>query len=113
VDGTGTVASTRVEKDSLWVTVRAAPELLRYIVEKGYIAVDGTSLTVCAVDGEGFTFMLVAYTQQRVTLPGRAVGARVNLEVDVIAKYVEKFLGLAQRGAAPLPPVAEALARRA
>ncbi|WP_322487803.1 riboflavin synthase [Chloroflexus sp.] len=93
VDGTGVIRSFHPEGDSLWVTVEAEPALLRYIVPKGYIAVDGTSLTV--VDGlpDAFTCMLVAYTQQHITLPRKPVGSRVNLEVDVLAKYVEKFLG--------------------
>lgn len=93
VDGTGVIRSFHPEGDSLWVTVEAEPALLRYIVPKGYIAVDGASLTVVDVLPDAFTFMLVAYTQQHITLPRKPVGSRVNLEVDVLAKYVEKFLG--------------------
>lgn len=93
VDGTGVIRSFRPEGDSLWMTVAAEPALLRYIVPKGYIAVDGTSLTVVDVLPDAFTFMLVAYTQQHITLPRKPVGSRVNLEVDVLAKYVEKFFG--------------------
>ncbi|WP_322510475.1 riboflavin synthase [Chloroflexus sp.] len=92
VDGTGIIRAFRPEGDSLWVTVAAGPELLRYIVPKGYIAVDGTSLTVVDVLPDGFTFMLVAYTQQHITLPRKPIGSRVNLEVDVLAKYVEKLI---------------------
>lgn len=92
IDGTGVVRSFQPEGDSLWVTVEAAPELLRYIVPKGYIAVDGTSLTVVEVLPDAFTFMLVAYTQQHITLPRKPIGSRVNLEVDVLAKYVERFI---------------------
>ncbi len=93
VDGTGVVRAFRPEGDSLWVTVDADPQLLRYIVPKGYIAVDGVSLTVVEVFPETFTFMLVDYTQQHITLPRKPLGSRVNLEVDVLGKYVEKFLG--------------------
>ncbi|HEX5084100.1 MAG TPA: riboflavin synthase, partial [Blastocatellia bacterium] len=93
VDGTGEVRAFRPEGDSLWVTIGAAPELLRYIVRKGYIAVDGVSLTVVDVFPDAFTFMLVDYTQQRITLPGKPVDSRVNLEVDILGKYVEKFIG--------------------
>jgi riboflavin synthase len=93
VDGTGTIKDFRPEGDSLWVTVEAAPELLRYIVPKGYIAVDGTSLTVVDVYPDRFTFMLIAYTQKHIVLPKRALGERVNLEVDVVGKYVERFIG--------------------
>lgn len=75
VDGTGTIASFRPENDSMWVTIKTTPEILKYIVPKGYIAVDGTSLTVVDVlDNESsFTFMLVAYTQQKVILSGKKV----------------------------------------
>jgi riboflavin synthase len=93
VDGTGEVRAFRPEGDSLWVTVGAAPELLRYIVPKGYIAVDGVSLTVVDVFPDAFTFMLVAYTQRHITMPRKPVDSRVNLEVDVLGKYVEKFIG--------------------
>lgn len=94
VDGTGTIADFRPENDSLWVTIKTTPEILKYIVPKGYIAVDGTSLTVVDVlDNESsFTFMLVAYTQQKVVLSGKKVGAKVNLEVDILGKYVERML---------------------
>lgn len=92
VDGTGVVRAFEPEGDSLWVTVEAVPELLRYIVPKGYIAVDGTSLTVVDVGDTTFTFMLIAYTQEHIVLPQRNIGSRVNLEVDVIGKYVEKFI---------------------
>jgi riboflavin synthase len=93
VDGTGEVRAFQPEGDSLWVTVGAAPELLRYIVPKGYIAVDGVSLTVVDVFPDAFTFMLIAYTQQHITLPCKPADSRVNLEVDILGKYVEKFVG--------------------
>jgi riboflavin synthase len=99
VDGTGEVRAFRPEGDSLWVTVGAAPDLLRYIVPKGYIAVDGVSLTVVDVFTDAFTFMLVDYTQPRITLPRKPVDSRVNLEVDILGKYVEKFIGEASYAA--------------
>jgi len=92
VDGTGTLVERTVDGDSLRCAVAAPPELLRYVVPKGYIAVDGTSLTVIDVAADRFTFMLVAYTRQHIALPRRPIGGRVNLEVDVLAKYAEKFL---------------------
>ncbi|MFN0111254.1 MAG: riboflavin synthase [Blastocatellia bacterium] len=99
IDGTGVASAFQAEGDSLWVTVEAAPELLRYIVPKGYIAVDGVSLTVVDVLPNAFTFMLVAYTQQHITLPHKRIGSRVNLEVDVLGKYVEKFIGESKHAA--------------
>jgi riboflavin synthase len=75
VDGTGTIESMEPEEDSLWVKVKTSPELLRYIVPKGYIAVDGTSLTVVDIldDENAFTFMLIAYTQQHIVVPRKKV----------------------------------------
>ena len=92
IDGTGRIESATPDGDSLRFAVSAPQELLRYIAPKGFIAVDGTSLTVIDVTAEAFTFMLVAYTQAQITLPQRPVGSRVNLEVDILAKYVERLL---------------------
>uniref|UniRef100_A0A6V7QQD8 Riboflavin synthase n=1 Tax=Ananas comosus var. bracteatus TaxID=296719 RepID=A0A6V7QQD8_ANACO len=94
IDGTGEIAGFRSEGDSLWVRVRAPRDLLRLIVPKGFIAVDGTSLTVVGVDDDdgSFDLMLVAYTQQKVVIPTKKVGDKVNLEVDILGKYVEKLL---------------------
>ncbi|KAL9241013.1 hypothetical protein vseg_015173 [Gypsophila vaccaria] len=94
VDGTGEIISLNTEGDSLWVKVNTSPEILKYIVPKGFITVDGTSLTVVNVfdDESCFTFMLVAYTQQNVVIPLKKVGQKVNLEVDILGKYVERLL---------------------
>ncbi|KAK2651111.1 hypothetical protein Ddye_018600 [Dipteronia dyeriana] len=94
VDGTGEIVSMEPEEDSLWVKVKTAKSLLKYIVPKGFIAVDGTSLTVVDVfdDEDCFNFMLVAYTQQKVVIPLKKVGQKVNLEVDILGKYVERLL---------------------
>jgi len=92
VDAVGRVAARRARGEALDVTVSAPPDLLRYVVEKGSIAIDGISLTVNAVDGSGFTVSLIPHTQQATTLAKRPVGAGVNLEVDLIGKYVEKLV---------------------
>lgn len=94
VDGTGEIAAFRPDGDSLWVTVRAPLEIVRLLVPKGFVAVDGTSLTVCNVDDEAgwFDFMLVRYTQDNIVLPTKKVGDKVNLEADILGKYVEKLL---------------------
>jgi riboflavin synthase len=93
VDGVGTVLS-RVPGDR-WDDVRIAlpPDLNRYVVEKGSICVDGISLTVVSVDDESFAVSLIPTTLELTTLGHKDVGALVNLEVDVIAKYVEKLVG--------------------
>ena len=95
VDDTGTIEEIRPDGDALWIRVRPPPRLLPYIVPKGFIAVDGTSLTVCESNqDEGwFDFMLVSYTQSKIILPLKKLGDTVNLEVDVTAKYVERALG--------------------
>lgn len=92
VDGIGTVTSREVSDN--WEVVRIAPpkDLLKYIVEKGSITVDGTSLTVASVDDESFTVSLIPETLAKTTLGIRQVGDQVNLEVDVMAKYVEKLI---------------------
>jgi riboflavin synthase len=87
VDGVGTVRSVG---DPVWIDL--PPELMRYVVEKGSITVDGVSLTVAAVDERGFAVALVPHTLEITTLGALEAGARVNIEVDVLAKYVERLL---------------------
>ena len=91
VDGMGEVQSVREEGFSRVARIAAAPELLRYVVEKGSIAVDGVSLTVSAIDGDAFEVSLIPETLERTTLGEAVPGRTVNLEVDVLAKYVEKL----------------------
>jgi riboflavin synthase len=92
VDGLGSVAAVREDGFARVVTIAADPALLRYVVEKGSIAVDGVSLTVAAVDGDRFDVSLIPETLERTTLGAAAEGTPVNLEVDILAKYVEKLL---------------------
>jgi riboflavin synthase len=92
VDGVGAVRSVDAEGDGRRVWFDAPGELLRYVVEKGSIAVQGTSLTVAALDERGFAVALIPHTLEATTLGGLAPGAPVNLEVDVLAKYVERLL---------------------
>jgi riboflavin synthase len=91
VDAVGTIESVTEEGLARVVRVSAPPDVLRYVVEKGSIAVDGVSLTVTEVDDEGFAVSLVPETLERTTLGSAAPGRQVNLEVDVLAKYVEKL----------------------
>lgn len=94
VDGVGTIRELAPLPDgSTRVGVAAPTALLRYIVEKGSIAVDGVSLTVTAVDDAGLEFALIPHTAEVTTLGTKALGAPVNLEVDLLAKYVERLLG--------------------
>ena len=91
VDAMGRVASVRWEGGAVLIRFEAPLEVMRYIVEKGFIAVDGVSLTVIAKDTGSFQVSVVSFTRQATTLTDRRVGGLVNLEVDIIAKYVEQL----------------------
>ncbi len=92
VDGVGTVVSVDPEGDGARIAIDTAPELLRYCVEKGSITVDGVSLTIAELTETGFTVALIPHTLEATTLSSLAAGGAVNLEADVLAKYVEKLL---------------------
>ncbi len=93
IDGTGKIRSFVREDNAVWVTVEAEKSILKYIVEKGSIAIDGISLTVAYVDERCFKVSVIPHTGSQTTLLNKNVGESVNLECDVIAKYVEKLLG--------------------
>jgi riboflavin synthase len=93
VDGTGELAIRRDLGANLVLGFRAPDKLLRYIVEKGSIAVAGVSLTVNAVDADTFSIAIIPHTREHTTLGALAIGDRVNLETDVLAKHVEKLIG--------------------
>ena len=97
VDGMGKIVGREKDENAIWVTIATSAGLLRYIVEKGSITIDGISLTVVAVTDSGFTVSIIPHTQDETTLVKKQVGDDVNLENDVIAKYVEKLM----RPAAP------------
>lgn len=95
VDGVGEIVSRRDLGANLVLNVRPPQKLLRYIVEKGSIAIAGVSLTVNSVDDEVFSVAIIPHTRDNTTLGRLAVGARVNLETDMVAKHVEKLLHVA------------------
>jgi riboflavin synthase len=98
VDGVGTVRSVEPEGDGVRVWIDPPAELLRYLVEKGSIAVDGVSLTVAAVDGDAFSVSLIPETLERTTLGDLGEGSEVNVEVDLVARYAERLMqGLNER----------------
>ena len=97
VDGVGTVTSFRKDGSSLWVTVRVDPDLMRYVVSKGFVAVDGVSLTVVETGEDWFNVMLVEYTQTHITLARQEPGYNVNVETDILGKYVDNILHHRQR----------------
>jgi riboflavin synthase len=92
VDGTGELAARRDLGTNLVLVVRAGPAILRYVVEKGSIAVAGVSLTVNEVSAESFSVAIIPHTRDHTTLGDLAVGERVNLEADILAKHVEKLV---------------------
>ena len=92
VDATGRIMSRRSEGNAIVVLIAAPPEVMRYVVEKAFIAVDGASLTVVSVQPDTFAVSLVPFTRSHTTLTQKREGALVNLEVDIIAKYVENSL---------------------
>jgi riboflavin synthase len=95
VDAVGRIQSVEAEGDGLRVFVEAPPDVLRYLVEKGSVTVDGVSLTVAELSEDAFAVALVPHTLEATTLSALQPGRKVNLEVDVLAKYVERLL---QRG---------------
>ncbi len=92
VDATGALLAVWDEGPARWLRISAPPEVARYLVPKGFIAVDGVSLTVVDCDEGSFTVSLVGYTQEHVTLSRRRPGYLVNLEADVLGKYVERLV---------------------
>jgi riboflavin synthase len=92
VDATGTLASTMQEGDALLMRFQAPPQVMKYVVEKGFISVDGISLTVMECDDSTFVVSVVTYTLEHTNLGHREPGDVINLEVDILAKYVEKLL---------------------
>lgn len=98
VDAAARISSMVPEVDAVNVRIEAPQELMRYIVEKGFIAVDGISLTVVKAFSSSFTTSVIPYTRKNTNLRGRKVGDLVNLEVDILAKYVESLLTSQGRG---------------
>jgi riboflavin synthase len=92
VDGTGRIMSTKADGDSIIFRVRVPKRLNKYIVEKGFVAVDGISLTVVKRGASSFTLAVIPYTLKNTNLASLSAGDRVNLEADILAKYVESLL---------------------
>ncbi len=92
IDGTGRIASIRKEDNAVWYRIEASQKILKYIVEKGSITIDGISLTVAGLDDTGFSVSVIPHTRDVTTLSGRRIGDSVNLENDLIGKYVDRLL---------------------
>lgn len=94
IDGTGTIRSVQKDENAVWYTVQTSAAILRYVIEKGSIAIDGISLTVAKISTHDFSVSVIPHTAKATTLGERRVGDTVNLENDCIGKYVEKLLGV-------------------
>ena len=92
IDGTGKIIERRKEENALWITIEASSEILKYIITKGSVAIDGISLTVAEVNTQFFNVSLIPHTKMITTLGFKKVGDTVNIECDLIGKYVEKIL---------------------
>lgn len=101
VDDTGKIVSLTPEGEAVLTKISASPAIMRYVVEKGFIAVEGTSLTIVECDASSFVVSLVGYTRGNTILGNKRPGDLVNLEVDIIAKYVEHLMGGNKSGITP------------
>jgi riboflavin synthase len=101
IDATGTILSMRQQGKAMLVKVNAPPAVMRYVVEKGFIGMDGMSLTVVEKDASSFTVSIVGFTRENTTLTGKKSGDVVNLEADIIAKYVEQLAQVTKTGITP------------
>lgn len=92
IDGTGTITKYKKEENAIWVTIKAPEEILNLIVEKGSICIDGISLTVATVSDRDFQVSIIPHTAKETTLIQKKVGSLVNLENDIVGKYIKKFM---------------------
>lgn len=92
IDGTGKISAIKKEDIAIWYTIQTTPQILRYVIEKGSIAIDGISLTVASVAKDSFSVSVIPHTARETILSQKSIGAVVNLENDMIGKYVEKLL---------------------
>lgn len=94
IDGVGTIVSIQEESNGTWFTISAPKEVLKYVIYKGSIGIDGISLTVAYVDDEVFKVSVIPHTLDNTILPHKKVNSKVNLECDLVGKYVEKLFGV-------------------
>ena len=97
VDGTGIIKDIRKDGNAVWFIIGASPEVLKYIVEKGSVAIDGISLTVAEVTKNNFSVSTIPHTLSQTILAEKKTGDAVNLENDIIGKYVERLMGFTKR----------------
>jgi riboflavin synthase len=91
IDGTGLVKTIEAEDNATWVTIEAGAAIMKYVIEKGSVAIDGTSLTVARVGKEDFKVSIIPLTRDETTLLSKKIGEEVNLECDMVGKYIERL----------------------
>ena len=96
IDGVGTISGIKKEDIAVWYTIRAQPQIMRYIVEKGSVAIDGISLTVAKVQKDSFSVSIIPHTAQQTIISEKTIGSVVNLENDIVGKYIENFISSPQ-----------------
>ena len=94
VDGIGVISSFKKDDIAVWITIDTKPEIMKYIVEKGSVTLDGVSLTVADVSQKNFSVSIIPHTAEETILLSKKKGDKINIECDIIGKYVEKLLGL-------------------
>ena len=94
VDGVGVISSFKKDDIAVWITIDTKPEIMKYIVEKGSVTLDGVSLTVADVSQKNFSVSIIPHTAEETILLSKKKGDKINIECDIIGKYVEKLLGL-------------------
>lgn len=94
VDGIGIISSFKKDDIAVWITINAKPEIMKYIVEKGSVTLDGVSLTVADISQKNFSVSIIPHTAEETILLSKKKGDKINIECDIIGKYVEKLLGL-------------------
>lgn len=97
IDGTGVIAEVKREENAVWYTISAGENIMRYIIEKGSVAIDGISLTVAKTGKDYFKVSVIPHTMEQTILPEKRQGDKVNLENDQIGKYIEHLLGLEKK----------------
>lgn len=100
VDGTGTIMAVEKDDNAVWYTISAKPDIMKYIIEKGSVAIDGISLTVAKLTDSCFSVSIIPHTAKETILSEKSVGDMVNLENDIVGKYIEKLMGFRQENTA-------------
>ena len=92
IDGTGTITNLKKDDNAVWVTIKTSPDVSKYIIQKGSIAIDGISLTIAEINNETFQVSIIPHTGLQTTLLSKQINETVNIECDQVGKYIEKFL---------------------